>query len=101
MPVFRSPRSCWLLLASLAVLVFGAMDASAYDIAAGVYHTCALDDNGVSCWGDNVSGQTTVPAGLANPSAIGAGWSYTCALDDNGVSCWGDTFNGSRADDPS
>jgi alpha-tubulin suppressor-like RCC1 family protein len=54
------------LLASLAVLVFDATDASAYDIATGGFHTCALDDNGVTCWGYNGQGQTTVPASLVN-----------------------------------
>jgi hypothetical protein len=39
-------------------------DASAYDIATGGDHTCALDDNGVTCWGNNANGQTTVPASL-------------------------------------
>ena len=48
-PPIRSPHYCWLLLASLAVLTFGASDASAYDIAAGPRHTCAIDDNGVTC----------------------------------------------------
>ena len=30
-------------------------------VSAGRKHTCALDDTGVQCWGDNTSGQTTVP----------------------------------------
>ena len=33
-------------------------------LAAGFLHTCALDDNGNTCWGDNVFGQATVPTGL-------------------------------------
>ncbi len=33
-------------------------------IAAGDNHTCALDDNGVQCWGANWDGQTTVPTDL-------------------------------------
>ncbi|MBK8675430.1 MAG: FG-GAP repeat protein [Cellvibrionales bacterium] len=62
-------------------------------VSAGVYHTCALDDTGVHCWGNNGNGQTTVPA-LANPTAVSAGTYHTCALDDTGVHCWGDNGNG-------
>ncbi len=66
-------------------------------LAAGQAHTCAIDDNGVSCWGAGEPGaggvfdhgQSTVPAGLSNPSALAAGAAHTCAIDDNGVSCWG------------
>jgi hypothetical protein len=43
MAVLRFPRSCWFLLASFAVLAFGAMDASAYAIAAGVYHSGVIN----------------------------------------------------------
>jgi hypothetical protein len=77
MPLLRFPRSCWLLLAPLAVLAFSAMDASAYDLAAGRYHTCAIDDNGVICWGHNDYDKATVPANLANPSAIAGGFHHT------------------------
>ena len=52
------------------------------------FHSCALDDSGVVCWGSNSDGQTTVPA-LNNPVAVSAGYYHTCALDDSGVVCWG------------
>ena len=58
-------------------------------LAAGSYHNCAIDDNGVTCWGNDDFGQSTVPAGLANASSIAAGGAHTCAIDDNGVTCWG------------
>jgi alpha-tubulin suppressor-like RCC1 family protein len=61
-------------------------------VSAGGSHTCALDDNGVVCWGLNSSGQATVPA-LSNPEAVSAGNVHTCALNDTGVVCWG--YNGS------
>ena len=60
-----------------------------YQIEAGNTHTCAIDDNGVHCWGHNNYGQTDVPTNLVNPLAIEAGLYHTCALDDNGVHCWG------------
>ena len=59
-----------------------------YWVSAGEQHTCALDDNGVTCWGYNGMGQTDVPA-LSNPTQVSLGGSHTCALDDNGVTCWG------------
>jgi hypothetical protein len=62
-------------------------------VSAGFYHTCALDDNGVSCWGRSSEGQTNVPK-LVNPRLVQAGGYHTCALDDNGVSCWGDNSFG-------
>ncbi len=82
-------RARGLLISALAALALGGGAASAYDLATTWYHTCALDDNGVTCWGHNKYGQTTVPAGLVNPSALTAGGHHTCALDDNGVTCWG------------
>ena len=60
-----------------------------YQVVSGGYHTCAIDDNGVHCWGYNVFGQTDVPTNLVNPWSISSGYMNTCALDDNGVHCWG------------
>ena len=54
-------------------------------IAAGFAHTCALDNEGVTCWGDNDNGQTTVPANLVGVRQIVAGDSHTCALGGEGV----------------
>ncbi len=51
-PAMLLRRGGWLLLVALATLAFGAMDASAYDLSAGGDTTCALDDNGVTCSGE-------------------------------------------------
>ncbi|HQQ62554.1 MAG TPA: thrombospondin type 3 repeat-containing protein [Pseudomonadales bacterium] len=59
-----------------------------YQISAGAVHSCALDDNGVQCWGHNGNGQTDVPA-LVNPVIIDSGAYHTCAIVDTGVKCWG------------
>lgn len=86
-------------------------------IAAGLFHTCALLDNGsVKCWGANHSGELgqghnsyigissdelgdNLPAidlGSGHTAlAIAAGVSYTCALLNNGsVKCWGSNYSG-------
>jgi alpha-tubulin suppressor-like RCC1 family protein len=57
-------------------------------VTAGGEHACALDANGVHCWGSNEFGQATVPA-LTKPLAVSAGYFHTCALDSAGVKCWG------------
>ncbi len=57
-------------------------------VAAGVTHTCALDANGVKCWGSNEFGETDVPP-LDNPTQISAGGWFSCALDGAQVVCWG------------
>jgi hypothetical protein len=60
-------------------------------IAAGGYHSLALLKNGtVIGWGDNSSGQTSVPAGLSGVTAIGAGGYHSLALKNDGtVVAWG------------
>jgi alpha-tubulin suppressor-like RCC1 family protein len=93
------------------------------DIAAGLFHTCALMNGTVQCWGCNAKGQlgsagavnsppcgsagaansaspVTVPTtdtnGIALPVAhIAAGENHTCAaLAAGGVRCWGDNSFG-------
>ena len=85
-------------------------------VSAGMYHTCALLDNGgVKCWGDDQYGQLGDGATLADRSsppysainlgtgrtavAISAGGYHTCALLDNGdVKCWGRDSAGQLGD---
>ena len=64
---------------------------TATEVSAGEFHTCALkQDNTISCWGYNVQGQTTVPAGASNFTDVSAGGSVSCGLRSNGtVACWG------------
>jgi alpha-tubulin suppressor-like RCC1 family protein len=70
-------------------------------IAAGEYHTCAVVNGGVQCWGAaNFTGFLGAPTGdnLApvavqglgsGVQAIAAGYEHTCALVNGGVQCWG------------
>lgn len=72
---------------------------SRYHVSVGGTHSCALDDNGVHCWGGNNYGQAEVPE-LSNPIQVTAGGSFTCAIDDSGVKCWGRNDNGQLTPSP-
>ena len=83
-------------------------------VSSGGYHSCALlDDQSVSCWGDNSNGQlgdgttnnrytpTPISSFGAGKSSIGIslGTAHTCSLlDDTSVSCWGDGSHGEIGD---
>ena len=61
-------------------------------ISAGLAHTCALSNKGISCWGDNIDGQA--PSFIEGDfEMISAGFNNTCAINNgsNGgrISCWG------------
>ena len=60
-------------------------------IAGGYNHSLALKSDGtVAAWGDNGSGQTTIPVGLSNVVAIAGGFSHSLALKSDGtVAAWG------------
>lgn len=90
------------------VQVVGLRNAS--QISTGQYHTCAVSDGTVLCWGDNSAGQLgdgttapyrSVPTIVAAPADGGlslsqvvqvtTGYLHTCALTSGGqVYCWGD-----------
>ena len=57
-------------------------------VSAGLEHSCAVDDNGVTCWG-KAGSHRVVPDTLVNPTSVSAGGLSTCAIDDSGVTCWG------------
>ena len=69
-------------------------------VAAGVYHSCALETKGtITCWGLNDRGQAYPPASN-DFKGLTSGDLHTCALrTDNTITCWGDNSSG-QADAP-
>ncbi|RMH00591.1 MAG: hypothetical protein D6705_00055 [Deltaproteobacteria bacterium] len=76
-------------------------------VAAGGYHTCAIDtDGGLFCWGSNSWGQVGVDATMqfvwipypasANVtwSSVAAGDAFTCGVSNLGWTCWGNNESG-------
>jgi len=65
-------------------------------ISAQALHTLALRTNGtVVAWGYNTYlGETNVPAGLTNVTAISAGYQFNLAVTNGFVVAWGDNSEG-------
>ena len=76
-------------------------------VASGLYHSCAIVDGGVKCWGANDQGQlgidvdnnnhptpVTALAAGSGVLAISAGDNHTCAMVTDGVRCWGANSHG-------
>jgi alpha-tubulin suppressor-like RCC1 family protein len=88
------------------------LTSAAAAVTAGRSHTCALTiGGGVTCWGDNWSGQLgdgtamtrTVPVAVSGltsgVAAIAAGEYHTCAVTTvGGVQCWGGNDHGQLGD---
>jgi len=78
-------------------------------IASGAFHTCALVESNVWCWGSNEHGQlgngTTVDSHVpiqslaSGVTALAAGQYHTCALVSGGVQCWGSNLEGQLGND--
>jgi alpha-tubulin suppressor-like RCC1 family protein len=58
-------------------------------VDAGYYHACRRNPGGeVQCWGRDLSGESTVPAGTYRQ--VSAGTDFTCAVTTAGaLRCWG------------
>lgn len=108
----KQPRYFFsILVGSVAALILSISLADAKSITLGDFHTCALNNSKVLCWGDNSNGQlgtekvgapqyspTPQMVSLSSndiPTDIVAGGSHTCALLNNGtVKCWGNNQSG-------
>lgn len=84
-----------ILIAFAVVLLLGATaNAGSTKVISSAYHTCALDGDGVVCWGGkNYDGELDVPQ-LRNPTMVAVGKDKTCAIDDSGLKCWGSNESG-------
>jgi alpha-tubulin suppressor-like RCC1 family protein len=77
-------------------------------ISAGSFHTCAIKEGSLYCWGTNLNGRlgdgtttdSNVPVkvsasdGFTNSgvTAITADWEHTCAIEESTAYCWGSNF---------
>ncbi|MDG1538484.1 MAG: hypothetical protein P8Q40_00990, partial [Candidatus Poseidonia sp.] len=93
----------------------GSSFAYANNMVSGVFHTCAILDNGnVKCWGRNTAGElgdgstadsnapstTVINLGTGRTAvALAGGNEHTCAILDNGdLKCWGKDDYGQLGD---
>ena len=64
-------------------------------VGTNVSANATLDLTQVLAWGDNTYGQTNVPAGLTNVTAIAGGWHHSVILSADGtVTAWGSNDSG-------
>ena len=63
-------------------------------MSAGYDHSCAIREDGtLACFGDDLYGQATPPAGTFEE--LSAGYHHNCAVRSNGAfACWGINVNG-------
>jgi alpha-tubulin suppressor-like RCC1 family protein len=79
-------------------------------VSLGAYHTCAVQNGAVLCWGLNSSAQlgdgstttrnapTPIAALATGATTVAAGTNHTCAVRQGGAYCWGDNANGQLGD---
>lgn len=88
--LFRSLSSIFVCFLSVSAFANIVPHLATSELSVSTYHTCAITEAGVKCWGKNDKGQTNVPVGLNNPRNIVTGYAYSCVIVDEGIRCWGD-----------
>jgi alpha-tubulin suppressor-like RCC1 family protein len=88
-----------------ATVVTADPGAGVRSIAAGSTHTCAVQNGGVKCWGDNFYGQLAEAtftqqdnayasiAALSGATQVSCGAFHTCATVSGGIKCFGNNAN--------
>jgi LPXTG-site transpeptidase (sortase) family protein len=80
-------------------LVLPSPNINFYNLSTGDSQACGIKgDSTVFCWGDNSSGESTVPAPNASwKQVISVGLDHACSIKDNAsenIVCWGDNSYG-------
>ncbi len=82
-------------------LTFSQRSSNSGLLSAGQFHSCAIKNDALSCWGRNTEGQLgqgnntnrTFPGTVASMetgvSAVSAGRLHTCAIKSGALYCWG------------
>lgn len=105
---------CWgigALIGSLSPNPVPGLTSGITDVRAAGYHTCALGNGVLKCWGYNAFGELGIGntnhqalpqevVGLTSATtAFGTGQNFSCATTSDGyVSCWGDNEGGQLGD---
>jgi hypothetical protein len=84
----KSTRNFKYLILLFAMWSVPALAQSRFMVSAGPENICAIDGEGLKCWGKKYT--LLDPPKLRLPTQVTQGNSHKCALDAEGVKCWGD-----------
>jgi len=71
-----------------------------HTVSAGYSHACGVrTDGALACWGQNLHGEATAPAGTF--TQVSAGYQHTCGVRTDGtLACWGNNGSGEATPPP-
>lgn len=67
------------------------------DVVSGSFRSCALQGDGVRCWGQNHLGQSEDQI-LDQPYSLKLGYAHACVMSASNLHCWGDLPSGRPSD---